>query len=231
MPTDIRITVVTLCFNKYELTNRLLTGLHKHDGENIDALIVVDNASTDGTKAGLTQWSAQWSDVDFEVISNKENVGFTLAANRGLRVAEVKCGDDNDIIFLISNDVQINGKFIQQATDILLAPQKYLVGQKLLALDTGWNTFGRKTFPYLEGFFLAATAKGWGELGYFDEKYAPFDFEDVDLSTNAKKLGYKLTPLNNPAIIHEGGGTLGYNPEREAITRRNQEYFKKKWVE
>jgi GT2 family glycosyltransferase len=230
MPTKPKVTIVTLCFNKFELTNRLLTGLQKHESENIDALIVVDNHSTDGTQAGLQQWRLQWGGVGFEIFTEKKNVGFTIGANDGLGLANTMSGDGNDIIFLISNDVQINGKFVVQAADILSATQNYLVGQKLLSNDTGWNTFDGRVFPYLEGFFLAATARGWRELGFFDSNYAPFDYEDVDLSTNAKKRGYKLTPLNNPAIIHEGAGTLGYTPEREAITRRNQEYFRGKWV-
>lgn len=227
MPT--KATVVILCWNKYDLTNRLLWGLYSHDIENIGRIIVVDNASTDETPGGLAWHKASHTRAQFDILTQRENIGFTLGANAGL--IEATDGERDDTpVFLISNDVQVNGKFIEQATEILSAPQKHLVGQKLLALDTGWNVFGDKVFPYLEGFLLAATASGWKELGFFDGNYAPFDYEDIDLSTKAKVKGYKLTPLNNPSIIHEGGGTLGYNPEREKITRRNQEYFRKKWV-
>ena len=36
-------------------------------------------------------------------------------------------------------------------------------------ISTGWNKFGEKIFPYLEGWLLATTSKGWAELGYFEK--------------------------------------------------------------
>ena len=67
-------------------------------------------------------------------------------------------------------------------------------------------------------------------MGYFDDRYAVSDFEDVDLSTTAVSLGYNLVPLNNPGLVHLGGKSIGYSPEREARTRINQEKFEEKWI-
>ena len=129
-----------------------------------------------------------------------KNEGFTLACNRGLRFVD-KILAKRHIAFLISNDVQVKGKFIEQAADILFGARRAFVGNNLLSHDTGWNTFDGVTYSYLEGWFLAATSDGWRDLGYFDENYAPFDFEDVDISQTAKKKGYKLVSLNNPNNI------------------------------
>lgn len=221
------VTVVIPVYNQYRLTNQLLTDLLAHENSNIDQIIVADDNSPEQDAIdGLERWGMA---LPVKVLRQKQNLGFTLNANAGLKLA-TETKKDNHIVFLISDDVRIFGKFIDQSAESLLSGRKHLVGQKLLSFDTGWNTFDGKTFSYLEGFFLAATANGWSELGFFDENYAPYDYEDIDLSTNAKKLGYKLTPLNSPAISHHGGGTIGYNPKREAITRRNQEYFRRKWV-
>ena len=67
-------------------------------------------------------------------------------------------------------------------------------------------------------------------LNYFDERYVPHDFEDVDLSTTALSLGMELIPLNNPGLQHIGGQSIGYSPAREAITRTNLKKFGDKWI-
>lgn len=227
---DYKTTIVILCYNKFNLTNDLLISLQRFEKDNIDEIIVVDNGSTEQeTKDGL-QWWKDESGLPVRVRRIENGIGFTLGANEGLRLAATDRFSNRRQVCLISNDVQVSGRFIQQTADILFGAKRALVGHRLVAWDSGWNTFDGRTFGYLEGYFLAATVDGWVDLNYFDENYAPYDFEDVDLSTAAKQKGYQLVPLNNPVIKHLGGGTLGYNPAREAITKRNQEYFRKKWV-
>jgi len=222
-------SIVVPCYEKWHLTHALLNDLRKHEKENIDEVIVVNNGSTEEEVAdGLNFWQAN-NLLPIKIETIKTNVGFTLASNIGLRIAERDIAERH-ITFLISNDVRINGKFVEQAADILLGAKRALVGNRLVAFDSGWNNFDGKIYDYLEGWFLAATSDGWKDLGYFDANYAPFDYEDVDLSTTAKRNGYRLMPLNNPTIVHQGAGTIGYNPEREAITKRNREYFRNKWV-
>ncbi len=221
--------IVTLMHDKPELTERLLNGLYNHEAINIDGVIIVDNGSTSESWTSVLRASSRM--IIFPIVQYPipENIGFTLGANYGIMQAQ-RIAKEGDLIFLISNDVQINGKFIDATEDILRGAKRALVGNKHINWDSGWNTFNGKTFDYLEGYFLAATSFGWRDLNYFDPNYAPFDYEDVDISTTAKQNGYKLTSLNNPNIVHQGGGTLGYNPEREEITLRNKEYFKNKWV-
>lgn len=220
MSRNYRVSIVIPTYNTWNLTTNLIENLSKYELENIDRFLVVDDDSA-YPKPDFIPIS--W------VVTMSKNFGFTIASNAGIRECMREPGSSH-IIFLISNDVQINGKFIQQAADILLSGRKYLVGNRLIDWDTGWNKFGDNVFYYLEGFFLAATSDGWKEMEFFDKQYAPHDFEDVDLSTKAKSLGYKLASLNNPNIVHKGAGTLGYNPEREAVTIRNKELFRKKWL-
>lgn len=222
-------SVVIPCYEKWHLTHAILNDLREQEKENVDEVIVVDNGSSeDEVKKGLNFWQTNgFLPIRIETI--KVNVGFTLAANIGLRMAERDIAEKH-ITFLISNDVRITGKFIEQSADMLLGARRALVGNRLIAFDSGWNNFDGIIFDYLEGWFLAATSDGWRDLNYFDPNYAPFDYEDMDLSTTAKRSGYKLVSLNNPTIGHQGAGTIGYNPGREAITKRNREYFRNKWA-
>lgn len=222
--------VVTLMYNKAYLTDELLQGLATFERDGIDRVIVVNNGSTKQDSLWqMDEWACKFP-FDVQIENLESNLGFTLGANFGLQIAVMNASSD-DLIFLISNDVQVRGKFVAQTERIFRENKRTLVGNRHINWDSGWNFFNGHVFDYLEGYFLATTSRGWKFLEYFDPNYAPFDYEDIDLSTKAKDSGFRLVSLNNPFIVHQGGGTLGYNPEREGITKRNKEYFRRKWAE
>lgn len=225
------IHIVIPVYNQWGLAHEQLWNLFRKEGENISSILLVDDVSPDDEVAGgIRWWCSQFGEkYPIRSITNEENLGFLLSCNKGLREIE-KYANNEDIIILLSTDVKIMGKFLSQIGEIIESNSKSLVGGILYTHDTGWNTFSGKIFPYIEGWLLATTVENWKELGYFDEIYAPNDMEDLDLSATAQKLGYELVPLNNVGLQHLGGRSIGYSPEREAITKINQEKFKKKWV-
>ena len=213
-------------YNGWDLTHQLIFSLFKKEDENITSVVVMDNCSDDvEIEPGMAWWKEQKHER-FGILRQEENVGFLRNANSGLKRAWAP----DDILILISNDVLVRGKFIDQIKTVLAESPKSLVGGILYSHDTGWNKMGDKIFPYLEGWLLATTAESWKELEYFDERYTPADFEDVDLSTTAISLGYQLVPLNNPSIEHLGGRTIGYSQDRLEITNMNKKKFERKWV-
>lgn len=223
---DYKVSIVIPVYGNWHLLRRLLDGLHRYEAENIDDVIVVDDCSPD-----IDRLHQLFTDhpLKFSVLGNEENLGFTKTSNIGLRFATGELAEKK-MIFLVSSDVSFHGRFVEDAEEILFSARRHFLGNRHIVFDSGWNNFNGKVFDYLEGWFLGATSDGWRDLGYFDVNYAPHDFEDVDISTTAKVKGYKLASLNNPYIQHLGGGTIGFNPEREAITRRNKEFFKRKWL-
>jgi GT2 family glycosyltransferase len=91
---DVLVSIVIPAFNHLDLTRQCLDSI----AENTDVpheVIVVDNASTDGTGAFLASRPVR-------VITNAENVGFQKAANQGIQAAtgEYVCFLNNDIIVL-----------------------------------------------------------------------------------------------------------------------------------
>lgn len=222
--TDIHVVIPN--YNHYHLINELLFSLYKYERENIISILVVDDASTDEeVKTGLTWWKNNGM-LPLHVITNKENIGFLRTANIGLRY--YLSLSPNDVLILFGTGTKVTGKFISQAVQQLTQCQ--LVGGVLYEQDTGWNRFGKQVFPYLEGWLLATTVVGWQDLGYFDERYSPQIFEDVDLSTTAIEKGYKLVPLNSPSLFHTAGQSINYTEERHKQTRINQKKFMEKWV-
>ena len=205
------ISIVIPHFDKTELTNQLVLSLRKYCGRKIDILVI-----DDGSKE-------EYRNKDCTIGRVNDNMGFLYASRTGLSIVR------GDIKILINNDVEITGNFIPLVEKQIKSSPLSLVGNELYDRDTGWNTFNGKIFPYLAGYFLAASKEIWNDIS-FDSRFAPNDFEDVDLSTQAYSLGYPVVALNSPFIKHMGAGTLGYSPEREKLTRRNQEKFFKKWV-
>lgn len=230
------VYVVIPIFNNWTLTHNLLWSLYRKERENVEMVLVMDNASTDPeVENGLKWWRSEWKEktdpLKVRSIVNSENVGFTLNSNMGLKhIVENVATEWDDIVILLSNDVQINAKFISQIKDILVDTPKSLVGGMLYSNSTGWNQFGDTVFPYIEGWLLATTVCNWRELDYFDPIYAPHCYEDIDISTKALKLGYELIPLNNVGLHHMVGQTIKYSPERDEQTKINQEKFRNKWI-
>lgn len=225
---DKKVIVVIPHYNNFDLLHARLWELYKHEKDNINYVLVVDNGSTEESTKGGLRWWADFkikTNFDVRVIRTEENIGFLKASNLGLQYPEIS---SDDVVILLSNDVIIRGKFIEQIIDSV-SNVKSLVGGILYTQDTGWNTFESKTYPYLEGWLLATSLQNWIELDFFDELYAPHIFEDIDLSTTALSKGYELIPLNNPNLHHMAGQSIKYTPERDELTKVNQKKFFEKW--
>jgi len=220
----LKTSVVIPVHNRWDLSHQILWDLYKTCRASIDEVLVVDDASTMSVvHDGINWWwSRQMLPLKVEYL--KENVGFLKASNHGMAKAS------GDILILLSNDVRIQTNFIEDVKTVLSNEPKTIVGNRLIAFDSGWNTFNGRIYQYLEGWLLALTKEAWKDLGGFDEIYAPSDMEDVDLSTRGIEKGYLLLSMDNDKIRHIGGQSIGFNPEREKITIRNKELFRQKWV-
>ena len=110
---------------------------------------------------------------------------------------------------------------------------KVLIGGEIIDWKAGWNEFninGREiVIPWLGGWMLACTDVIWQSLGGFDPRYGISDFEDVDISTTALDLGYKLIPLNCKHLQHLVAKSFGYNEIRLERTKHNREVYIQKW--
>jgi len=218
--------VIIPVYNHWELCHNLLWKMYRNDNKSISSVLVVDDCSTDANvEDGARWWSDKAGMLKVTYLQTPSNLGFLKTSNLGL--SQFKENDPEDVLVLISTDVEYQGSIMP--TTMELASLNSLVGGRLLYGDTGWNKFGDKVFPYLEGWFLAASQSNWSKLGLFDERYAPYDFEDVDLSTKAISLGMDLCPLNHPSLKHLGGQSIGFSATREAQTLANRRKFAEKW--
>lgn len=205
-------------YNHYDLVHQVLFDIYKHCSH-VDEVIIMDDASPEPLSDGLNWWMTNGL-LNVRHIRMKENKGFLRNSNAGLKLAT------GDMICLLSNDVRIYGN----VSEFCLMHVNELVGGRLLYWDTGWNTFNGTVYPYLEGWLLASHRDNWEDLGYFDERYVPYDYEDVDLSTTAVSKGYKLLSLPEDYTSHIGAQSIQYGDEREKQTQINRKKFEAKWI-
>jgi glycosyltransferase involved in cell wall biosynthesis len=214
-------------FNHYNLLHQCLYDIYQKCSPVLE-VIVVDDCSTDQEYHDGLKWWVGNGMLPIRVVRMKENSMFLKASNAGLKRAE------GDIVCLLSNDVRIFKDIVAMELVVRSKEDKLLSGGIVYHGSTGWNEFDGRIFPYVEGWLLTTTNDGWRELEYFDEQFAPSDFEDVDLSTKAISLGYALGAHNDLAgdtVRHIGAQSIGYNSDREAITKINREKFRRKWLE
>lgn len=217
-----KFSFVIPTYNSYHLLHQLLYDIYRNCSP-VHEVIIMDNGKDQETTDGIEWWMmTKMLPIKYE--RNKENLGFLLNSNKGLKKAT------GDIVALVSTDVRIHKDIVNVLFNI---PDKTLAGGRIYESSTGWNEFNGRIFPYLEGWLLCTTKDGWKELGYFDEKFCPNDYEDVDISTTALSMGYKLSNLDrgdDGVVSHIGARTIGYGPEREAITLKNKQKFEEKWI-
>lgn len=190
-------------------------------------IIVVDNASTDGTAEWLFKQQAKHPNEPLRVVALQENLGYAGGLNVGLEIAQgekVVCMN-NDIICLHPLWLDVLFKPLDEN------PRR-LIGCRLIC-DNGMTDVGAGPVPYLEGWMVAAHRDFWEEMGGWDSELSPIAwFEDVDLSWRAVQAGYELYENRNVPVMH----MFGYTAYRSgldfhAITRKSKARFSKKFWE
>lgn len=212
-------SIVIPVYGRWDLLHVLLYDLYRNCSWIEEVIIVNDKPEDADTRNGLAWWKTTKM-LPIEVIETPENLGFLRSANLGLKSAV----EDN--VILISTDVRVHKDIVEF---LKLSQPQYIVGGRLLDFQTGWNNFGDKTFPYLEGWILGASRQAWKEIGYFDERFIPNDYEDIDLSTMALSMDYHLSTFPEGYVSHIGAQSISYGDKRETGTKINQRKFAEKW--
>jgi GT2 family glycosyltransferase len=203
-------------------------------------IIVVDNASVDGTPEFLRSCS------DIVYLLSEKNLGFSAGCNLGLQKS---CSDI--VCFLNPDTVLLNSEWTA-ATDFIKKHEEYFIAPYILDKD-GSPASARLDYPdyltfwkellFLPYFFKSPNVAGgkfavsgccimgsknqFLRLNGFDE--GMFWCEDVDLCKRHLDTGGKFKIWNGWKIIHAGGKSASKNPH---ISIPNQiiskfRYFKK----
>ncbi len=230
--------VVTSYNSRHLLAKNLASIIQAGNYANAAEIIVVDDASSDGTCDFLR---ATYPMV--RLVPLKVNQGFAGAANAGIQVCKT------DVIVLLNSDMSPQSDFLPPLLSHFQDEKVFAVmAQQLVPTLSGPIFRSAQHGQFKRGFFRQAFetshekfhetaptffASGGGsafrrqylaQLGGFDRLYDPFYWEDVDLSLRAWRRGLRVLFEPSSMITHEESSTIGrlYSFSRvAAISSRN----------
>lgn len=233
-------SIVILTFNKISYTKKCIESIRKYTSKGSYEIIVVDNASTDGTISWLKEQS------DIITIFNKDNLGFPKGCNQGIEIAQ---GSE---VLLLNNDVIVTPKWLEQMLEALYSSEKigavgpvtnYAHGQEIpvtyqneaemvsfASEVTGKfkNKWSQKT--KLIGFCLLFKKSALDEVGLLDELFSPGNYEDDDISFRILLAGYKLLLCHNIFVHHFGSTSFRNDISKfNDLLSKNELKFLDKW--
>ena len=251
-----RVSVIIVSWNARDFLRGCLESIRQTGGDDIGEVVVVDNASGDG--------SADMVRRDFPdviLIEPGDNLGFARANNLGMARAQY------EYLALVNSDVVVKSGCLQQlAKSLDDHPDTALVGPRIVGRDgqlqgscrmlpTVWNNICRalaidRAFPgvsllsghemrhfrhdvrieaeVISGCFWLARKSAVEQVGGLDERFF-FYMEDVDWCRRFREAGWKVLFVPEASAVHFGGGSTANAPLRYTIQyhRANLMYWDK----
>jgi GT2 family glycosyltransferase len=251
-----KISVILVSWNARDYLRDCLTSLRKTAGQLVIEVIVVDNASTDGSPDMVAE---EFPEVT--LIRSRENLGFAGGNNLGLKHAS------HSYLALINSDVIVHPdcldhlvSFLESHQEVGLVGPKVLGGDgrlqrtcrrlpnlwnttcRMLALDSlfshwplfsgremrHWSHDNQADVEVLSGCFWMARRNAVEEVGGLDERFF-FYAEDVDWCKRFWEKGWKVTFVPQATATHFGGASSANAPLRYSVEmlRANLAYWRK----
>jgi len=185
-------------------------------------VLVVDNASTDGTPERIAA-----SFPEIELMINEENLGFAAGNNLGIEYALQRGAD---YVLLLNNDTVVAKDLVHTLVTVaqsdygigVLTPKIYFYDSKTKLWSAGARKpmllpglkmigFGKEDGPlydklleveYTTACAILIRSEVFRELGVFDPTYFMY-FEDCDLSLRVRRGGYKIVYVPNAKVWHK----------------------------
>ena len=234
----VKVSIIIINWNTKKLLAECLDSISEFAEDISNEIIVVDNASEDGSQEMLKEFYP-----NVQLIENEHNTGFARANNQAVKVSS------GDYVLLLNSDARLTAFSLQNLIELAEKnPTAGLVGARLLNPDgsfqashtpfpTLWREFlilsglgrffsdswypsrgpeiekGIQQVDYVEGACLFCRKDIYLQAGGLDEAYFMYA-EEVDLCFAIRKAGYQVWYHPEARIIHHGGAS--------SINRRTQ---------
>lgn len=243
-----KVSVVVLTFNNLDLTKSCLQSLIRWTDYNNLEIIIVDNASTDGSQNYLREFESAHSNVN--LILNEKNTGFAAGNNIGLNAAS------GDYLVMLNNDTVVTPGWIltllrhmqEDSTIGLIGPVTNNIGNEA-KIDVSYNQpsamiaaampytishMGHEFPLHTAAFFCAMMPRDvFEKVGMLDENFGRGFFEDDDYCRRIESLGLKIVCAEDVFIHHQLSASFNKlkEGERDKLFEKNKKYYETKWGE
>jgi GT2 family glycosyltransferase len=252
----IELSFIIVSWNAKSYLQKCVESIISKSGTCEKEIIVVDNASTDGSDELIREKYQQ-----VVLIRNEANLGFAKANNIGIRRSRGK------YVLLVNSDVEVLEGciehlilFMEQHPEIgMLGPQIIDANGNLqrscMAFPTLWNAFCRALaldtiFPkvkifggnlmafwqhdtvrevdVINGCFWLVRREALNQVGLLDERFFIYA-EDIDWCKRFWNAGWKVVFVPQAQSVHYGGASSSQAPVRFSVEmhRANLQYWKK----
>lgn len=231
-----KISVCIVNWNTKDLLNRCLTSIYKTSKNCHFEIIVVDNASTDGSVHMIEE-----NFPNVILIKNRENVGFAKANNQALKLI-----NESKYVLLLNSDAFLQNGSLQELSEFMEKNHKagcvgpslrlpdgeyQIIGGFIPSIKTAFNYFFFLSFLFpltFKGLFITQDRikknkkpieTGWiagacmlvrknviDQVGGLDESYFMYA-EDAEWCERIKKGGWKIYHLPFVEVIHHQGAS------------------------
>lgn len=236
LPSRPSLAIIIVNWNSGEQLRACLDSLFAADASNfaLQSVVVVDNASTDGSVQGL--------DERVLLLRNANNVGFAKACNQGARVAQLHA--QADYLLFLNPDTVLQADSLQRPIAFMQLPSNADIGICGIQLRDADGAISRSCarFPSLRtmahhmlgldrvlphrfpshfmfdfphtssqcvdhviGAFFLVRQSLFEQLRGFDEDFFLY-WEDLDFSLRAQQAGFRSFYLAEVSALHKGGG-------------------------
>lgn len=218
------VSIIILSYNTKELLRECLKSLYKNIKGVDPEVIVVDNASTDGSVEMVRN-----NFRNVVLVENKKNVGFSKGNNIGAKIAK------GEYLLFLNSDTEVRDNGLLEMLEFLEThPGVGILGGRLRNNDGSlqksagvfYNLFNvflmlfggerigmlRKSpshimqVDWVSGAFMMIRKELFEKLKGFDEKLFMY-MEDMEICFRAKKLGFSTFFYPNVNMLHKELGS------------------------
>lgn len=219
--TTPRVSIIIPLYNRCDLTMACLQALEQATPPDLYEVVIVDNASTDGTAALLDALEG-----DVTLIRNADNLGFAKACNQGAAAAR------GELLCFLNNDTEVQEGWLTTLVEhldrepgvaavggLLVYPDGRVQHAGVLVVEnevTGMlevyhralgmpagspEALARYEPIAVTGAAMLVRAEAFHAAGRFDESYWN-GFEDIDLCLTLGAAGWRIGYEPTSLVVH-----------------------------
>ena len=235
------LSILIPVYNNHDMTHECITSIMENT-QNYE-LVIIDNGSDPIYKPPFVM------NAETILIRNETNLGFSVAANQGIKAAT------GDTIVLFNNDVIVTPdwanilmSYLEEDFDIIAPMTNFVAGTQSVAIGSYDNldqlnaaatvfteeNRGHVTEVNFAVMSMFVKREVFDTIGYLDETLWPSCGEDIDLCFRARQEGFRIGVARDVYIHHYGSktfelmaneGTLDY----DKVVAQNDKHLAERW--